>query len=100
MPDVQHAHFIRLRYHGPTYHRGARISATWEGWPSDGGKPVRVWISQAEPAAMAAEAVRLFCEWLSSDGTGLEFSPALVVMSSMSSTDWAVLVRTEAKPRA
>lgn len=41
MTEVHHAHFIRIRYHGPTNTRGARWVASWAGWPSDDSRPVR-----------------------------------------------------------
>ncbi len=100
MPDIQNAHFIRLRYHGPTNTRGARISATWEGWPSDDHKPVRRWLPYEPPYDMAETAAAAFCDWLSSGRTGLAFSPRLVTLAAMPGAEWALCVQTEARATA
>lgn len=94
---MKYAHFIRVRYHGPSNTRGSRFSATWEGWPSDDGATVRRYL-KTEPGnsnsreLAAQEAAELFVAWLSA-GAGDKRRVAEVITAEMPGRDWAVLVR-------
>lgn len=99
---IHHAHFIRLRYHGPTRTRGARWSATWEGWPTDDGRPVRRFMPYTKRTDAAQQAAFAFVNWLNTGPDG--GNPAgdrhslcqidRVTIASMGGSELAVLVKT------
>lgn len=99
---IHHAHFIRLRYHGPTHTRGARWSATWEGWTDD-DRPVRRFIPYTERTDAAQQAAFAFVNWLNTGPVGE--NPAgdrislchvgRVTVALMGGDDWAILVETK-----
>jgi hypothetical protein len=98
MSDLHSAHFIKIKYHGPTDTRGSRLSATWEGWPSDDGRPVRKSIAYtANRAEMAQKVGDLFAQWLTDGNTGLRFDIKRLTIAVMDGANWALLVETEAR---
>ncbi len=101
MTEVKSAHFIRIRYHGPTSFKGSRLSLSWEGWPSEGSTAVRRWMDYTpDRDTMATLAAEAFCNWLSegyqNDDEPLTFTPDEITLAGMNSTDWALLVHTTA----
>jgi len=101
MTEVKSAHFIRIRYHGPTDYRGSSLVASWEGWPSEGSRTVRKTIAYTSVREVMAQLVaEAFCEWLSegyrNDDEPLTFTPDEITLAGMNSTDWALLVHTTA----
>ena len=99
MLDVQHAHFVRIRYHGPTNSRGSCLSASWEGWPSDDGRKVRrTFAYTSDSDAMARQAADMFCAWLNSGDLKLTFSADQIILAGMTGDDWALLIHTKAEP--
>jgi hypothetical protein len=97
MSDVHSAHFVRIRYLGPTDTRGSRLSLSWEGWPSDNSRPVRRAMDYtADRDQMARDAAKLFCDWLTAGDTGLTYGPRRITLAPMDGRDWALLVETQA----
>ena len=94
---VHHAHFIRIRYHGPTITRDARWVASWAGWPSDDNRPVRKTFSFDYGAdgyePLARDVAAAFCAWLSDDGDAV--TPDRITLADMGNADLALLVHTE-----
>lgn len=93
--EIQNGHFIRLKFHGPTNTRGARYTATWEGWPSDDGRPVRKSFPydyrERDAVQQASEA---FLEWLNA---GSPIGPRRIdriTSAAMSESETAVIVHT------
>lgn len=99
MTDFATAHYIRIRYHGPTNYKPSRLSVTWDGWPSDGnGAMVRKALAYtSDREAMARDAARMFTDWLSAGDTGLTFSAKRITLGAMTGPEWALLVETEAR---
>jgi hypothetical protein len=103
MPDIQSAHYVRVRYCGPGDRRGSRFAVTWEGWPTE-GKPQRRFIPYtSDRDAMCTTVARMFCDWLSEmpgDDEPLHtFEPKRVTYGSLDGDTWALLIETERKPR-
>ena len=99
--EIQYGHYIRVRYHGPTDTRGSRLSATWEGWPSEGSNPVKRYLPyMSDRDAMAREVAEMFCAWLSDGGFDLTYTADRVTIAGASAADWALIVSTQAQPRA
>ncbi len=98
MQTVHHAHFIRIRFHGPTNTRGARWVASWAGWPSDDSRPVRKTFSFDYGAEgydpLARDVAAAFCAWLS-DGSDDAFTADRITLADMGGSDLALLVHTE-----
>lgn len=59
------AHAVRVRFAGPTYTKGARWVATWEGWP-DASRPVRrvIPFDHAGGVAHFEAVAQAYVEWL------------------------------------
>lgn len=97
---------IRLRYCGPTNTKPSRWLATWQGWPSEGGRPVKRYISadQHDDQADAAEvAAKAFAAWLDSgsDGHGnMRREPASITMAAVSPDEYSVIVKLREITRA
>jgi hypothetical protein len=101
---IETAHFVRIRYHGATNYKPSRLSASWEGWPTQGAKIVRRFMPYtSERDDMARTAAQLFTDWLSAmpgDDDPLRYSPAQLTLASMGNDGWALLVKTHVTPRA
>ncbi len=96
---VHFAHFVRIKYLGPTNYRPSRLSVIWEGWPSEGSPIVRKSLAYtSDRDEMARQAAQLFCDWLSQGwGDGTEerrYIADRITLASMNGDEWALMVHT------
>lgn len=100
MIPVENAHFVQIKYLGPTNYRPSRYSISWEGWPSEGSNTVRRNMSYvSDRAEMANNAAAAFVEWLTDGNTGLAYTVQHITLAQMPGPSYACLIKTKAEPK-
>ena len=102
--QVSSAHMIRCRYLGPTNFRGARISISWEGWPTNGNR-VRKIVEWMKDEELAETAANLFVAWLSDDkdtpiDPSRKFIAHRITIADGGPVEWIVFVETKCVARS
>jgi hypothetical protein len=92
--QLGHAHHVALKYHGPTNTKGARVSATWQGWHREDSKPVRRWFAYdyANRDQVARDAAEAFCTWLNDGDNRFQITGA--TLADNGSDGWSLHVKT------
>lgn len=101
--DGLHSAFcVTAKFCGPTDTRGAYIAYSWEGYPSDGPRKVRVKMpATSDGGAVAITAQTVFLAWLNkSEGAEPRYfwEPVRATYASAGPDSWVVLVEPDMKP--